>query len=271
MRGGSTMLGSKLSGVTAGVAVLVGIAGLFYMLTGATTPPASAQPKAPAALVEFTADGKLKQPVGYRKWVYIGTPVTPNDMNDGEASFPEFHEVYMTPRASPTTRKPDSTATAPSWLRNSAASGPRRRPAARATSRASSRAWRSRSRTQSASRTSPVTGPILASATSTRSRPRWPRALSPLATSAMSRTPRRRTGSSASITPSCARRPRSRSDADRGAPACGAPRMSHHLSYPGDAPHEHQRFPSADHRRLGRSGTPRRVGRRRFVERVTRG
>src|SRR6516162_11200806 len=51
------------------------------------------------AVVELTADGKLKQPVGYRKWVYIGTPVTPNDMNDGEASFPEFHEVYMDPES----------------------------------------------------------------------------------------------------------------------------------------------------------------------------
>ncbi len=85
--------------VIAGTAVAVMIAGLSYMLTGPAVPPASAQPKAPAALVEFTADGKLKQPVGYRKWVYIGTPLTPNDMNDGEASFPEFHEVYMDPES----------------------------------------------------------------------------------------------------------------------------------------------------------------------------
>jgi hypothetical protein len=75
------------------------IAGLSYVLIGAAVRPASAQPNAPAARVEFTADGKLKQPVGYRKWVYIGTPVTPNDMNDGEASFPEFHEVYMDPES----------------------------------------------------------------------------------------------------------------------------------------------------------------------------
>jgi hypothetical protein len=47
--------------------------------------------------VEFTADGKAQQPVGYRKWVFIGTPLTPNDMNDGEASFPEFHNVYIDP------------------------------------------------------------------------------------------------------------------------------------------------------------------------------
>jgi len=47
--------------------------------------------------VKFTSDGKLKQPVGYRGWAYIGTPVTPNDMNGGEAPFPEFHNVYMDP------------------------------------------------------------------------------------------------------------------------------------------------------------------------------
>jgi hypothetical protein len=84
---------------TAGIAVVAVIAGLSYMLTGPAVPPASAQAKAPAAVVEFTSDGKLKQPVGYRKWVYIGTPLTPNDLNDGEASFPEFHEVYMDPES----------------------------------------------------------------------------------------------------------------------------------------------------------------------------
>lgn len=47
----------------------------------------------------FTAEGQLKQPVGYRKWVYVGTPVTPNDMNDGAAAFPEFHNVYMDPKS----------------------------------------------------------------------------------------------------------------------------------------------------------------------------
>jgi hypothetical protein len=93
------MLGSKLSGVTAGVAVLVGIAGLSYMLARKVAPVAAGPPAARAATVEFTADGKLKQPVGYRKWVYIGEVVTPNDMNGGEASFPEFHSVYMDPES----------------------------------------------------------------------------------------------------------------------------------------------------------------------------
>jgi hypothetical protein len=93
------MLGSKLSGVTAGVAVLVGIAGLFYALTGMAVPRAAAEDKAKASLVEFTADGKLKRPVGYRKWVYVGEVITPNDMNGGEATFPEFHSVYVDPES----------------------------------------------------------------------------------------------------------------------------------------------------------------------------
>lgn len=61
-------------------------------------PAAFAQQKSEAKpWIDFTADGKAKQPVGYRKWVFIGSPLTPNDMNDGEASFPEFHNTYMDP------------------------------------------------------------------------------------------------------------------------------------------------------------------------------
>ena len=93
------MSGLNRMRVTALVAVLVGIGGLSYMLTRAAAPAAALTPDAPAAPVEFTPDGKLKQPVGYRKWVYVGEVVTPNDMNDGEASFPEFHSVYMDPES----------------------------------------------------------------------------------------------------------------------------------------------------------------------------
>ncbi len=41
--------------------------------------------------------GELTRPVGYREWVYVGAPVTPNDLNDGKAPFPEFHSVYIDP------------------------------------------------------------------------------------------------------------------------------------------------------------------------------
>ena len=42
-------------------------------------------------------DGQLERPTGYREWIYVGTPLTPNDMNDGKAAFPEFHNVYIDP------------------------------------------------------------------------------------------------------------------------------------------------------------------------------
>ena len=45
----------------------------------------------------FTAGGELERPEGWREWVYIGTPLTPNALNGGEAPFPEFHSVYIDP------------------------------------------------------------------------------------------------------------------------------------------------------------------------------
>jgi len=87
------MLGSFRSNVTVGIAVLVGIAGLSYVLAASAAPPGGKM-----AAVEFSPDGKLKRPVGYRNWVYVGTPVTPNDLNDGEARFPSSTPSPWTPR-----------------------------------------------------------------------------------------------------------------------------------------------------------------------------
>jgi len=47
--------------------------------------------------VNFDDNNVLERPTGYREWVYVGTPVTPNDMNNGKAAFPEFHSVYIDP------------------------------------------------------------------------------------------------------------------------------------------------------------------------------
>lgn len=45
----------------------------------------------------FNKDGALLTPEGYREWVFVGSPVTPKDMNDGNPAFPEFHNVYIDP------------------------------------------------------------------------------------------------------------------------------------------------------------------------------
>jgi len=44
-------------------------------------------------------NGELERPTGFREWIYVGTPVTPNDLNDGKAAFPEHHNVYIDPKS----------------------------------------------------------------------------------------------------------------------------------------------------------------------------
>jgi hypothetical protein len=53
---------------------------------------AQAQPR---YLPEYTADGDLILPKDWHDWVYVGSPLTPNALNDGKANFPEFHNVYI--------------------------------------------------------------------------------------------------------------------------------------------------------------------------------
>jgi hypothetical protein len=46
----------------------------------------------------FNNKGELLRPdISYREWIYIGTPLTPNELNPPEAPFPEFHNVYIHP------------------------------------------------------------------------------------------------------------------------------------------------------------------------------
>jgi hypothetical protein len=52
-------------------------------------------------VVKFNEKGELIQPKNFewREWIYVGTPVTPNSLNPPEASFPEFHNVYIDPES----------------------------------------------------------------------------------------------------------------------------------------------------------------------------
>lgn len=61
-----------------------------------TKPVAAAQQDAQSSAV-FDAQGKLKlpDPHVFRRWVFVGAPLTPNGLNGGHANFPEFHHVYI--------------------------------------------------------------------------------------------------------------------------------------------------------------------------------
>jgi hypothetical protein len=48
-------------------------------------------------LPEYTASGDLVLPKDFHDWVYVGSPLTPNALNGGQAGFPEYHNVYIEP------------------------------------------------------------------------------------------------------------------------------------------------------------------------------
>ena len=69
--------------------VVIG-AGLSILAVGLSQPGSRTGPA-------FTKDGKLVLPTGFREWVFVGGPITPNGLNQGKAQFPEFHSVYIEP------------------------------------------------------------------------------------------------------------------------------------------------------------------------------
>lgn len=73
--------------------------GLSLMLAFATPSSVIAENtvSASTSYLSFNDKGELVRPTGYREWIFIGTPLTPNDMNNGKAAFPEFHNVYIDP------------------------------------------------------------------------------------------------------------------------------------------------------------------------------
>ncbi|MCB9831181.1 MAG: cytochrome P460 family protein [Planctomycetes bacterium] len=77
--------------------VLVAVGCAAGMSDGGTKP--QEKPSMMTEAARFDAEGNLLQPKGYRRWIYVGAPLTPNDMNNGKAAFPEFHSVYVDPES----------------------------------------------------------------------------------------------------------------------------------------------------------------------------
>ncbi len=77
-------------------AFIIGGCGNSQEKIAAAETPAAEQPRYEA---KYTAEGDLIRPDGWREWIYIGTPVTPNGLNDGAAPFPEIHSVYIDPES----------------------------------------------------------------------------------------------------------------------------------------------------------------------------
>ena len=67
----------------------------FYLLLGPVNESHAAGN--PMYQAKFDASGALIRPAGWREWIFVGSPVTPNSLNGGSAPFPEFHSVYIDP------------------------------------------------------------------------------------------------------------------------------------------------------------------------------
>ena len=67
----------------------------------------------------FTNDGSLVLPKGFRSWVFIGGPITPNGLNDGGAPFLNFTASTLKGKTFVTTKRMASFRREPSWLKNS--------------------------------------------------------------------------------------------------------------------------------------------------------
>src|SRR5262245_52914610 len=73
------------------------ILGVIIVTTGQVQSAKSAAASTPRYLPEWTASGDLILPKNFERWVYVGSPLTPNALNGGTANFPEFHNVYIEP------------------------------------------------------------------------------------------------------------------------------------------------------------------------------
>lgn len=76
-------------------ALLGGIAPL--LLSGMLITQATPANALDAVYAKFNKAGELIRPTQYREWIFVGSQVTPKDMNDGKPAFPEFHNVYIDP------------------------------------------------------------------------------------------------------------------------------------------------------------------------------
>jgi hypothetical protein len=78
---------------------IAAVSGVLTAMTGFVLRGSSAQdtPEVKRYLPEYTQSGELILPKGFEKWVYVGSPLTPNVLNGGKANFPEFHNVYIEP------------------------------------------------------------------------------------------------------------------------------------------------------------------------------
>jgi hypothetical protein len=89
---GRTTMRAKLLAMAALVAS--GVIATAFLVQSLSSSSAQTQAR---QLPEYTASGDLVLPKNFHEWIYVGSPLTPNALNGGQAGFPEYHNVYIEP------------------------------------------------------------------------------------------------------------------------------------------------------------------------------
>lgn len=76
---------------------IVALAIVLTSSAGAQTPSTNTAPAVSRYLPEYTQSGELLLPKNWRSWIFVGSPLTPDGLNDSKENFPEFHNVYIEP------------------------------------------------------------------------------------------------------------------------------------------------------------------------------
>src|SRR5258708_4557736 len=86
--------------------IVLGVVVVTAVLTVLTASPVTAA-QTKQSPVEFDSNGNMKLPTGFRSWVFVGAPLTPEGLNNGKynchadgtnctkSNFPEYHHVYI--------------------------------------------------------------------------------------------------------------------------------------------------------------------------------
>ncbi len=80
---------------SAGINLRIILASLFLMGCSVVLTNVAHSESTPSWGPHWNSKGELKLPENYHSWVFLGAPITPNALNNGEAGFPEYHNVYI--------------------------------------------------------------------------------------------------------------------------------------------------------------------------------
>jgi len=77
------------------LAIIVGLGLIAVVYLPVAKSVAAAQSEQSSAVFDSNGKLKLPDPHIFRRWVFVGAPLTPNGLNNGKANFPEYHHVYI--------------------------------------------------------------------------------------------------------------------------------------------------------------------------------